>query len=261
MVNVYPAKEPKTVQVLDRAMGILDFLACSPQPVPLHDIALATGLHPSTAHRLLWNLSVHGYVERNRTSCWGLGYKFLQFGHLVRDRFTVREKALPLMQLLHEKTGETISLSTRRGDSIIYIEHVYAPQTGVRLARQVGATAPLHCTSGGKLFLSEMPPEEISSYIARTKLKGRTEHSIQTAEKLIVALGRVRELGWADDMEELEAGVQCIGAPIRDKTGRIIAAITIVSSCSVKRKPEWPSHVLSAASAISASMGWLEAKS
>ena len=257
MTTELPIKEPKTVQVLDRALKILSLIASKPQSLSLHDIAVCTGLHPSTVHRLLWNLSDHGYAERDQNGCWRLGFKYLEYGHLVRDRLDVREKALPLMQVLHEKTGETINLSIRRGDFMMYIEHVYAPQTGVRLARQVGAMAPLHCTSGGKLFLSEMSPEEISDYITRTKLQSRTENSITTAEKLIVTLGRIRDLGWADDIEELEPGIQCIGAPIRNGQGRIIAAITIISASSMQRKPEWTRHLLSASAAVSASMGWL----
>ena len=254
------SRDPKTVQVLERALKILSFIASKRQPVSLHEIAVSIELHPSTVHRLLWNLADHGYAERDQSGCWRLGFKYLEYGHLVRDRLDVREKALPLMQVLHEKTGETINLSMRHGDSMMYIEHVYAPQTGVRLARQVGAMAPLHCTSGGKLFLAEMPPEEISAYIARTKLQGRTENSIKTAEKLIVALSRVRELGWADDIEELEPGIQCIGAPVRDGQGQIVAAITIISASSMQRKPEWTRHLLSASAAVSASMGWLGTK-
>ena len=139
----------------------------------------------------------------------------------------------------------------------MYIEHVYAPGTGVRLARRIGAMAPLHCTSGGKLFLSDMPPEEVSAYISRTGLAPRTQHSICTPEKLIMEINRVKELGWADDKEELETGIRCIGAPIRDKTGHIVATVTVASSIEMRHKPDWVRHLLSAVNAVSASLGWL----
>lgn len=257
MARNHVDREPKNVQVLSRALSIIECMASQNKPVTLHEVAVATGLHPSTAHRLLWNLSADDYVERDEDGKWRLGLKHLILGSLVRDRIEVREKALPMMQLLYEKTGQTVNLSIRRGDFMMYIEHVYSPQSGVRITRQVGTQVPLHCTSGGKLFLSEFSPEEISAYIARTKLSPRTSHSITIPEQFIVALNKARELGWADDDEELENGIRCIGAPVRNSAGAITAAITVICSTDMAKKPEWVQHLLTASSAVSASLGWL----
>ena len=232
----------KQVQVLERTRHILRTLAESASPMSLHEISQVTEIHMSTVHRLLWNLALDGFVDRMSNGRWRLGLTFLEYGSLVRDRLDIREKAIGIMQLLFERTGQTINLAIRRNDSIMYIEHVYAPGTGVRLARRIGAMAPLHCTSGGKLFLSDAP---------------RTPHSISTPEKLITEINRVKELGWADDKEELETGIRCIGAPIRDKTGRVAATVTIASSIEMRHKPDWVGHLLSAVNAVSASLGWL----
>lgn len=247
----------KQVQVLERTRHILRTLAESASPMSLHEISQVTEIHMSTVHRLLWNLALDGFVDRMSNGRWRLGLTFLEYGSLVRDRLDIREKAIGIMQLLFERTGQTINLAIRRNDSIMYIEHVYAPGTGVRLARRIGAMAPLHCTSGGKLFLSDMTPEEVSAYISRTGLAPRTPHSISTPEKLITEINRVKELGWADDKEELETGIRCIGAPIRDKTGRVAATVTIASSIEMRHKPDWVGHLLSAVNAVSASLGWL----
>lgn len=252
-----PKDKIKQVQVLERARRILRTLADCPAPVSLHEISEMTEIHMATVHRLLWNLCQDGLVDRMNNGRWRLGLTFLEYGSLVRDRLDIREKAIGVMQLLFERTGQTINLAIRRNDSIMYIEHVYAPGTGVRLARRIGAMAPLHCTSGGKLFLSDMPPEEVSAYISRTGLAPRTQHSICTPEKLIMEINRVKELGWADDKEELETGIRCIGAPIRDKTGRIVATVTVASSIEMRHKPDWVRHLLSAVNAVSASLGWL----
>lgn len=252
-----PKDKIKQVQVLERARRILRTLADCPAPVSLHEISEMTEIHMSTVHRLLWNLCQDGLVDRMNNGRWRLGLTFLEYGSLVRDRLDIREKAIGVMQLLFERTGQTINLAIRRNDSIMYIEHVYAPGTGVRLARRIGAMAPLHCTSGGKLFLSDMPPEEVSAYISRTGLAPRTQHSICTPEKLIMEINRVKELGWADDKEELETGIRCIGAPIRDKTGRIVATVTVASSIEMRHKPDWVRHLLSAVNAVSASLDGL----
>lgn len=246
------AKEKlKQVQVLERVRKILFLLASRRDPYTMHEIAEETDIHMSTAHRLLWNLAEDGFVERDENGGWRLGLTFLELGSLVRGRLGIRDKAIADMQRLHELTGQTINLSTRRDDRVMYIEHVYAPETGVRLARQIGAMAPLHCTSGGKLFLCDCTPEEVSAYIARTDLKPRTSHSITSPEKLILELNRVKELGWAEDREELELGIQCIGAAIRDKDGRVVAALTIVSSSDMQHKPDWVVHLKNAVNSIS----------
>ena len=247
----------KQVQVLERSRRILRALADSHTPVSLHEIAEKTEIHMSTVHRLLWNLAEDGFVERLANGRWRLGLTFLEYGSLVRNRLDIREKAIGVMQLLFEHTSQTINLSIRRDDAIMYVEHVFAPGTGVRLARRIGATAPLHCTSGGKLFLSDMSPEQVSAYISRTNLVPRTQYSITTAEKLIMEINRVKELGWADDKEELEMGIRCIGAPVRDKTGKIVAAVTVASSIEMRHKPDWVRHLMSAVNAISTSLGWL----
>ena len=241
----------KQVQVLERVRKILFLLASRRDPYTMHEIAAATDIHMSTAHRLLWNLAEDGFVERDEAGGWRLGLTFMELGSLVRGRLEIREKAISAMQRLHEQTGQTINLSTRRDDHVMYIEHVYAPETGVRLARQIGAMAPLHCTSGGKLFLCDCTPQEVSSYIARTGLAPRTPHSICTAEKLILELNRVKELGWAEDREELEIGIQCIGAALRDKDGKAVAALTIISSSNMQHKPEWVKHLKNAVQSIS----------
>ena len=244
----------KTVQVLDRAVKILDVVAAGSDPVNSNRIVQETGIHASTAHRLLWSLTELGFLEHTTENCWRLGLRFLEYGNRVRRALPVRTAAVDVMRSLYEKTQLTVNLSMRSADSIMYIDHVYAPKTGVRFSRQVGAVAPMHCTSGGKLFLREMTPEDLSAYIERTHLAPRTSHSLATREKLIIELDRIRERGWAEDNEELEYGIRCIGAPIRDENGRITAAVTLVSDTEIKRKPEFVDLHVKGAAQISAAL-------
>lgn len=254
-----PAHEnTKPIQVVERMMTILDLIAQNREPMSLHMIAQAANLHPSTVHRLLWNLADYGYLTRNSNGSWKLGLRFLEYGCLVRDRLVIGEVALPIMQELYKITGQTINLAVRHDDNMIYIEHVYSPQRGARLARQIGALAPLHCTSGGKLFLCDCSPEEVRSYINRTQLAARTQFSISSPEKLILELNRVKELGWAEDNEELEYGIHCIGAAIRDKDGRAIASITVASVNGMGKKPVWVLELSKAAQEISAKIAGMK---
>lgn len=241
----------KTVQVLERAARILDIIAAENTPITSNRIVQETGLNASSVHRLLWSLADLGFLEHTTEGSWRLGLRFLEYSNRVRRALPVRAAAVDVMRDLFEKTGFTVHLSMRSADSLMYVDHVYAPETGVQFSRQVGAVAPMHCSSGGKLFLSELSPEELSSYITRTKLIARTEHSLCTREKLIVELDRIRERGWAEDNEELEHGIHCVGAPIRDEHHHILAAISIMSDKEMKNKPECVSLVLKAAKQIS----------
>ena len=228
-MNVTIESSGKNVQVLERAAHALDVIAGSDQPLASNEIAKATGLNASSLHRLLWTLND------------------LEYSNRVMKALPVRAAAADIMRSLFEKTGLAVHLSMRAGDSIIYVNHVCRADTGVRFSRQIGALAPLHCSSGGKLFLSAFTPDELAGYITRTGLKARTDKSIATRERLVMALDKVRERGWSEDNEELEYGIRCVGAPIRDETGRIIAAITLMSEGDMADKPRYVDLITKAA--------------
>ena len=248
-VNAEP--NGKNVQVLERAAHALDIIAGSDEPLASNQIAKATGLNASSLHRLLWTLCDLGFLEHHDNGTWQLGLRFLEYSNRVRKALPVRAAAIHVMRALFEKTGQAVHLSIRSGDNIIYVDHVYAAETGIRFSRQIGALAPMHCTSGGKLFLSAFTPDELSGYITRTGLKARTTKSIATRERLVMALDRVRERGWSEDNEELEYGIHCVGAPIYDENHHIVAALTMMSEGSMDNKPLYVDLVTEAAATAS----------
>ena len=246
-MNVTIESSGKNVQVLERAAHALDVIAGSDQPLASNEIAKATGLNASSLHRLLWTLNDLGFLEHREDGTWHLGLRFLEYSNRVMKALPVRAATADIMRSLFEKTGLAVHLSMRAGDSIIYVNHVCRADTGVRFSRQIGALAPLHCSSGGKLFLSAFTPDELAGYITRTGLKARTDKSIATRERLVMALDKVRERGWSEDNEELEYGIRCVGAPICDEAGRIIAAITLMSEGDMADKPRYVDLITKAA--------------
>src|SRR5690606_39959293 len=123
------------------------------EPVALKNLAAATGLHASTAHRILNDLVVGRYVERVDSGMYQLGMRLLELGSLVKGRLNVREVALEYMRELHAITGQTIDLSVQQGDEIVYVERAWSERSGMQVVRAIGGRAPLHLTSTGKLFL------------------------------------------------------------------------------------------------------------
>lgn len=254
-----PAKAPGTIQVIERMMSLLDALAASPESASLKQLAQATELHPSTAHRILAAMSAARFVERQDAGNYRLGIRLLELGNIVKSRISVREVALPYMQELHEKIGEAINLGTRHDDEIVYLERTSSGRALVRVVYLVGGRAPLHLTSLGKLFLAAESQQKVRDYARRTGLPGKTPHSLTTLAALEKELDKVRRHGIAYDDEEAEIGLKCVAAPIHDDEGNVVAALS-VSAPADRHDPDWALQVKHAAADASKALGYLGPK-
>jgi DNA-binding IclR family transcriptional regulator len=244
-----------TIQVLERTFALLDVLAAHPDPVSLKDISTLTGLHPSTAHRILNDLTIGRYVDRPQPGNYRLGMRLLELGNLVKARLDVREAALAPMRELHKLTLQPVNLSMRQGDEIVYIERTYSERSGMQVVRAIGGRAPLHLTSVGKLFLAHDDPQRVRAYATRTGLTGHTRNSITDLARLERELAAVRADGVARDNEELELGVRCMAAGVFDDQGKLLAGLS-VSAPSDRLEERWLERVKSTAAAISAALGY-----
>jgi IclR family transcriptional regulator, acetate operon repressor len=242
------------IQVIERATQLLDALAGQQDPVPLKHLAIRTGLHPSTAHRILNDLVSARYVERVDNGLYQLGMRLLELGSLVRGRLNVRQAALEPMQALHKLTGQTVNLSIQQGDEIVYVDRAWSERSGMQVVRAIGGRAPLHLTSTGKLFLSAADPRQVRAYVTRTGLAGNTRNSITAFEQLDRELAMVRRHGYARDNEELELGVRCIAAGIYDDTGRLVAGLSI-SAPADRLQDGWIEDLVETARRISGALG------
>ena len=243
------------IQVLERATNLLDALAAQAEPVTLKELARTTGLHPSTAHRILNDMVVGRYVERVDNGLYQLGMRLLELGSLVKGRLNVREAAIDAMRALHKLTGQTVNLSMQQGDEIVYIDRAWSERSGMQVVRAIGGRAPLHLTSTGKLFLCAADPRQVRAYATRTGLAGNTRNSITQLDKLERELALVRRHGYARDNEELEMGVRCIAAGIYDDIGKLVAGLSI-SAPAERMQDEWISQLVSTARSISEALGY-----
>jgi DNA-binding IclR family transcriptional regulator len=246
--------ETPTIQVLERMFGLLDLLASHPDPVSLKEISVSTGLHPSTAHRILNDLTIGRYVERPQAGHYRLGMRLLELGNLVKARLDVREAALAPMRELHKLTLQPVNLSMRQGDEIVYIERTFSERSGMQVVRAIGGRAPLHLTSVGKLFLAQDDPQRVRAYATRTGLAGHTRNSITDLTRLERELATVRAEGVARDDEELELGVRCMAAGIYDDQDKLLAGLS-VSAPSDRLEERWLERVKATAAMISAALG------
>jgi DNA-binding IclR family transcriptional regulator len=256
-------KTPKTsgevgktaIQVLERMMNLLDVLAEQEESSSLKFLAEQTGLHPSTAHRILNDMVACRLVERGDGGTYRLGLKLLELGNLVKARLSVREAAQVPMRTLHKLTGETVNLSVRQGDEIVYIDRAYSERSGMQVVRAIGGRAPLHLTSVGKLFLADDDTNQVRAYVTRTGLSGHTRNSITDLAKLDSELTQVRKVGNARDDEELELGVSCLAAAILDDTGKLVAGLSL-SAPTDRMQADWLKALKETALQISKGMGY-----
>jgi len=248
--------QTSSIQVLDRAMSLVNLLARAPGPISLTRLAGQAGLHTASAHRILGALMAHGLVEKTGAGEYDLGVRWLEMGNRLRVRLNIRQVAMPWMQQLAELTGETVNLIVRRGDEAVYVERVSGGQTLIQVVQVVGAHAPLHVTAVGKIFLAEDSASGVMGYAERTGLPAFTSNTLTTLESLNAELNQIRQMQVAYDREEAEVGVACIGAPIRDAEGKLIAGLSI-SAPADRHRPAWAEALKQAAKQTGASLGFL----
>ena len=249
------SESKNSIQVIERMTRLLDALAEHAEAVTLKQLAQATSLHPSTAHRILTALVHDRLAERVDQGSYRLGIRLLELGNLVKARISVREHALPFMRQLHAATGEAVNLSVRHDNEIVYVERTSSGRAMMRVVNIVGARAPLHITAVGKLFLLDDGPEGLRTYAERTRLPAYTKNTLASVAALEKELDRARKQGYALDNEEAELGVRCIGAAVRDDTGAMVAGLS-VSAPAERMKTVWAGLVKDTAEKISRSIGY-----
>jgi DNA-binding IclR family transcriptional regulator len=244
-----------TVQVLERMFNLLEILAEREEAVSLKEISEKSGLHPSTAHRILNDLTTGRFVERPIAGSYRLGMRLLELGNLVKARLSVRDAALIPMRELHKLTQQAVNLSMRQGDEIVYVERAYSERSGMQVVRAIGGRAPLHLTSVGKLFLAVDDAQRLRSYASRTGLPGQTRNSITQLPILERELSKARQYGVARDNEELEMGVRCMAAGVYDDQNKLIAGLSI-SAPADRLDESWVTKLQATAREISTALGY-----
>jgi len=243
------------VQVIERMFALMDVLASREDAISLKDISEKTGLHPSTAHRILNDLAIGRYVERAQPGSYRLGMRVLELGNLVKDRLSVRDAALGPMRELHKRIQQPVNLSMRQGDEIVYVERAFSERSGMQVVRAIGGRAPLHLTSVGKLFLAADDAQRMRAYASRTGLHGQTRNSITQLPTLERELAKVRQYRYAQDNEELELGVRCMAAGIYDDQGKLVAGLSISAPAS-RLEEAWLAPLQATAQEISQTLGY-----
>jgi IclR family transcriptional regulator, KDG regulon repressor len=244
------------VQVLDRTFAILSALAESNQLLGPTELGKRVSLNKSTVHRILNVLEQHRYVERDlETSKYRLGLRLAELGSFAFPRVEFLAAAKPYVKQLACQSGEAAHLGVLSGAEILSVLHE-AGGHDLHAASTVGRRSPFHCTSLGKAILAFRA--DADELIRGHRFIPYTGNTIRSSANFQLELLKVRRRGLATDNEEFQPGLRCIGAPVRDASGRVIAALSIagpLSRITAARSRELALLVISAAAGLSESIG------
>jgi len=227
------------VQSFARGLGVIrSFSAKAPQQT-LSEVAQRTGLTRAGARRILLTLEGLGYVE-SQGRLFRLTPKILDLGFAYLSSLPLWNLAEPVMEALVEQVKESSSAAVLEGPDVVYVLRVPTHKI-MSINLGIGSRLPAYCTSMGRMLLAGLPPDELDRRLAAmAPIEARTPHTETRPERLKELIAQARRQGWCIVSQELEEGLVSLSAPIRDRSGRTLAAMNI--SGQLNRTP--PAHML-----------------
>jgi IclR family transcriptional regulator, KDG regulon repressor len=224
------AKKDKSeyiIQAVDHALDLLEQFQGDVDELGVTELSKRLKLHKNNVFRLLATLESRNYIEQNRvTENYRLGLKTLELGQTFIKQMGLLRQSRPVLESLVKECNETTYVAILKESHIVYLDVVETDLT-VRVVPRVGSRLPAYCTAAGKVQLAYMTEEELDHYLPSKELKGYTPATITDRDEFKAHLKKIAEQGYAVDNEEMDIGVCCVGAPIRDYTRRIIGAVSI----------------------------------
>jgi len=238
-------------------LEILDLLS-KHEELGVADISKELNMGRASIFRMLYTLEKKGFVHKTSNAKYKLGIKFAHYGSIVLERINDFSIAKPFLQRLRDEHNLTTHLAILDDDyNIIFMAKELSKAT-IQMTSKVGAKLPAYCTGTGKVLLASRLDSELEEKIKSFELKRLTAETITDSNKLIEELNRIKEKGYGADLEESEIGLTCFAAPVKDITGKVIAAISIsgASKVMVQNKEALVGSLKETASEISKAMGY-----
>ncbi|MBP2656687.1 MAG: iclR [Firmicutes bacterium] len=250
----------KVLQSVDNALRILELFSQNVQELGVYDISRALDLGRSTVHRLLTTLENRGFVEQNPDNAkYKLGIKIVNIGGTMLSRLNIIKECHPFLAAISRETGESGHLSLYSRGTITFVDKVQG-NNPASMTSVIGMKRPAYVTGTGKSLLAFLPEAELERYLQTVQFEKYTPATITDSNELRQCLETIRKQGYGEDQQESEEGLVCFAAPVRDRTGRPVAAISVSGAASRmnSRKEELIKKIRDAAEKASRACGWSE---
>jgi DNA-binding IclR family transcriptional regulator len=251
------ASKTQSVPTLEKALQIVEALAISKRGKTLSQLSRSLGLPKSSAHSILVTFEREGYLERDeQTGTYRVGPRLFKIANMAIGGVGLREQASPHLRRLKDKTGLTVHMAIPENDEALLIERI-APEGQFSVSTWIGKRMGLHCTSLGKSLLAYASDEDVARLV-RLRMLRHNDNTISSVNRLCRELETVRKLGYSLDDEEEELGIRCLGAPVFDHAGDVVAAISVTGDTrqiAGERLTAFVQMVKSTAQAISSQLG------
>ncbi len=247
-------------QAVERAMSLLSCFTDEQSELRITELSAKTGLGQSTVSRMMSSLDRLGYVAQDsRTGLYRLGPAVVTMGSVALNGSPIYRAARPIAQSLAGGTGLGVNLAEFRENALFYLCN-FEGSKSPKSFTMAGRTAPLHATGMGKALLAQQSEEFVRAYFAEGLGHGYTPHTLTDLKAMKDALAEIRSRGYATEIEELAFGRACLAAPIRERGGQVVAALSLSGPLSeldlAHRQQELALMIIEAADEISVALGY-----
>jgi DNA-binding IclR family transcriptional regulator len=249
-------KTTQSVQSVQRAIQILEYV--SDRPRSQTEVAEYIDVHRSTALRLLETLTEGGLTRRNEHGLYSVGYRLAGLAHQALDQFNLSNLAHEHLSRLSILSGHTVHLAELTAHKIVYADKI-DPARSVRLYSEIGQSVPFHTSGVAKAILAFQPSAFVDEVLQGYEFTSHTATTMRDTAELVGQLAEVQARGWAVDDAEFEDFINCIAAPVRDSTGRVIAAVSITAlkaKANLEQLEDLLPNLLTTTESISQELGW-----
>jgi len=256
--KVIRSSDSSQAPAVGRAIAILELLSATPAGMRMGEIASKLDLPANSVFRIAGTLEMHGYLVRDNNMRYRLSRKLLSLGFTSLGEDALLEQSSEIMRELRDITKETVSIGIRSDTFVVLIDRIPSVHA-LKVMSDPGARIDIHASAGGKVLVAFMEPVERETLINRLTLTRYNERTLDTPKKFEAELEKVRTNGYALDLAEKAEGISCVGAPIFNHQGRVIAAIWTTGPSSRLPEPTLPGiarHVMVAANRISERLGF-----
>jgi len=218
--------DPNFMTSLARGLAVINAFQERKRHLTIAQISHRTEIPRAAVRRCLYTLMKLGYVTTDGRT-YSLLPKVLTLGHAYLSSTPLAVSAQPHLDRLSEQLHEACNLATLEGEQILYIARSAVPQRLISVDLSVGSRLPAYCTSMGRVLLAALDDDALQEYLQQAELQAKTSRTLHTPEALWECLMQVRQQGWCIVDQELEQGLRSLAVPVRDSSGRVLAAMNV----------------------------------